>query len=335
MVLNSVLELGKVPLVTRVTCLSSTFLSVVFWIVRYSSLSSSVTADPTNGVPSLPERDANVPSLTMVASKPVYLLWTLFTASFVASNILSLVMSLSIIFFGGRYLERIFSSKEFLKFLAVIVLASNTVLLSGVSVMAILTHDASWLDMPIYGSNALHAGVLVAFKQQIPEHTVSIAKSPVKMRVRHLPMLFLMATVVSVPVLGYVHLCQATLGFLSSWIYLRFYKTSVPDLGAQTLLLRGDASETFALSQFFPEVLQPPVERIAHYVYESFLSLGVVKPLGSTVDDYAEAGRKTAGTGVGRAEAERRRALALKALDDHLTKDTAVTVSDLPPQVTH
>lgn len=145
-----------------------------------------------------------------------------------------------------------------------------------------------------------------------------------------------MTTVLCIPVLGYIQAIQAVLGFFSSWIYLRFYKTSAPDLGATMMSLRGDASETFALSQFFPEALQPFVDRFANLGYDFFLSTGLLSPLGTILDDpSADFGRRSMGPAVGRAEAERRRTVALKALDIHLTRDAPVAVADLPPQVGH
>jgi hypothetical protein len=96
---------------------------------------------------------------------------------------------------------------------------------------------------------ALQAGLLVAFKQLVPEHTISIFKGVVKIRVKHFPVLFLLANTISGPLFGTdVAVVLAWIGFLSSWIYLRFYKRTFPDLGSnQAPSLKGDASETFAL----------------------------------------------------------------------------------------
>lgn len=314
---------------TRVACLSSVVLSILYWTVKYTPVLRITQASGAA------ESGANVPFLTIVPDSPLYLLWTVLTASFVSSNIVSLVASLATIFFGGKYLERVTSSREFAKLLMVTVLIPNTILLSTVLALSGLTQQESWLHLSIFGATAVQAGIIVAFKQQIPEHTVSIYKSPAKIRVRHLPILFVLATVLSIPVLGYIQMLQALLGFFSSWIYLRFYKTSSPDLGAPMMSLRGDASETFALSQFFPEALQPSVDRIANLGYDVFLSVGILKPFSSVFEESNELGRRSAGPVVGRAEAERRRTVALKALDIHLTRDVPVAISELPPQVGH
>jgi hypothetical protein len=101
----------------------------------------------------------------------------------------------------------------------------------------------------ICGGVALQAGFLVAFKQLVPEHTVTLFKGIVKVRVKHFPSLFLLVNTLSGPIFGTdVAAILAWLGFLSSWTYLRFYKRSFPDLGSsQAPSLKGDASEIFAM----------------------------------------------------------------------------------------
>lgn len=101
----------------------------------------------------------------------------------------------------------------------------------------------------ICGGVALQAGFLVAFKQLVPEHTVTLFKGVVKVRVKHFPALFLLVNTLSGPIFGTdVAAVLAWLGFLSSWTYLRFYKRSFPDLGSnQAPSLQGDASEIFGM----------------------------------------------------------------------------------------
>lgn len=101
----------------------------------------------------------------------------------------------------------------------------------------------------ICGGVALQAGFLVAFKQLVPEYTVTIFKGIVKIRVKHFPAIFLLVNTLSGPIFGTdVAAVLAWLGFLSGWTYLRFYKRSFPDLGSnQAPSLKGDASETFAM----------------------------------------------------------------------------------------
>lgn len=157
------------------------------------------------------------------------------------------------------------------------------------------------------------------------------------MRVKHFPALFLLLNTLSGFIIGTdTAAILAWLGLLTSWTYLRFYKRQ-PDLtGTSTtgLGIKGDASETFAFACLFPDVMQPPIAFVADQIYALLVAVKVLRPFSD--DDIAsgnqqvlargEAGLPTllsnqrgASRGSGkREEAERRRALALKALDQRL-----------------
>lgn len=94
-------------------------------------------------------------------------------------------------------------------------------------------------------------------------------------------------------------------GWLVSWFYLRFIKQN------EGMDFRGDRSETFAFSSWFPPFLQPYVAQLSRFVFGIAVKLHILRPWGPSND--METGHVNT-----RAEAERRRALALKALDQRL-----------------
>ena len=125
----------------------------------------------------------------------------------------------------------------------------------------------------------------------------------------------------------------AWLGFLISWTYLRFFRIA-PSLSATTggenaPTVKGDASETFAFAEFFPEPLRTPVAAVADRIWEVLLLVKICSPFSQedleTAHEQAQARAEgglpsfmhSKGSGR-REEAERRRALALKALDQRL-----------------
>lgn len=190
----------------------------------------------------------------------------------------------------------------------------------------------------IGGGVAIQASFLVAFKQLVPEHSIAILKGLVKMRVKHFPALFLLLNTLSGIIIGTdTAALLAWLGLLTSWAYLRFYKRQ-PDLtGTSTsgLGIRGDASETFAFACLFPDLMQPPIAFVADQVYALLVAVKVLAPFSD--DDIASGNQQVLARGeaglptllsnqrgggsrgsVRREEAERRRALALKALDQRL-----------------
>ena len=116
---------------------------------------------------------------------------------------------------------------------------------------------------------------------------------------------------------------------------MRFYKrqADLSTTGTGGKELRGDASETFAFASFWPDAIQPPIAAIADGLYNALVAIRVCTPF--TAED-VELGNEQATArgegglpnvldhGAGKAgrnkqeDAERRRALALKALDQRL-----------------
>ena len=191
----------------------------------------------------------------------------------------------------------------------------------------------------ISGGIAIQAGFLVSFKQLVPEHTISLLRSLIRIRVKHLPAIFLIANTFSGFALGTdTAMMLAWLGFLTSWAYLRFYRVT-PTLststgqGAGSEGIRGDASDTFAFAYFFPDAVHAPVAKISEVVYDALVAVRVCTPFSpedvEASNEQAQARGETGlpsllntngrGRGGGRREeAERRRALALRALDARL-----------------
>jgi hypothetical protein len=133
--------------------------------------------------------------------------------------------------------------------------------------------------------------------------------------------------------------------FMTSWTYLRFYRTSSILTSSATEnapTVRGDASDTFAFAYFFPEPVHTPVAAIADKVYDILTSIGACTPF--TNEDVesgnmqatarAEGGLPSLMSSRGsgrREEAERRRALALQALDQRLHAASSRGSSQPPP----
>ena len=185
----------------------------------------------------------------------------------------------------------------------------------------------------------------------MPEHTVTIFRGAIKIRVKHFPSIFLVANTLSGIIIGTdTALVLAWTGFLTSWTYLRFYKQqeNLSTTGTGSNPLRGDASETFAFAYFWPDMVQPPVAAIADGIYNALVTMRICTPF--SVQD-VETGNEQAsarsegglpslldhsGRRGGRSkqeEAERRRALALKALDQRLHAATANKQAPGAPQV--
>ncbi|KAI1930485.1 hypothetical protein LOZ66_002592 [Ophidiomyces ophidiicola] len=288
--------------------------------------------------------------LVLVPARVLYYPWTLLCSTFVEQNIFTAIISGATIFYGGKYLERSWSSTEFAKFVFVITLLSNTAVVFLYLIGSAITGQPSIAGKSMCGGVAIQAGFLVAFKQLVPEHTVTILRGIVKMRVKHFPAIFLVLNAIGAIVVGtYAMFNLSWLGFLIGWTYLRFYKYQ-PDLSGtstNSLGIKGDASETFAFACFFPDVIQLPISFAADRIYSLFVALRICVPF--SAEDIAsgneqaiargEAGLPSLFNSTGRQEirsmakreeAERRRALALKALDQRLQAASASRIQQTP-----
>jgi membrane associated rhomboid family serine protease len=298
------------------------------------------------------------PWLSLIPGQSFLYPWTLLTASLVEQNIFGLLVNTLTLFFGGRYLERAWGLPEFAKFIVLICAIPNALCFlvylawygmsdSHGALYVCSAATACSADRPrsttISGGIALQSAFLVAFKQLVPEHTVSLLQGTLRMRVKHFPAVFLLANTVAGLVLGTdTAMFLSWFAFLTSWTYLRFYRLSplmtTTTTGGDVPSVRGDASDTFAFAYFFPDPLHAPVAAVADRVYDALVALRVCTPFSDEDVDVgneqasarAEGGgalpltAAAAARGSGRREeAERRRALALKALDQRLHAATA------------
>ncbi|KAF7591390.1 hypothetical protein BBP40_001616 [Aspergillus hancockii] len=341
----------NVPPATRTCLISLLTLSLLYNIARWRQI------DATGGHPLT---TPVIPYLTLVPSQIFYYPWTLLTATLVEQNIFTVLLNAATLFYGGKYLERAWGSREFAKFILIIAVIPNVAIIplyllgtairdgstSGYALFSDIDcttscsfpADSTSLSVTqICGGISIQASFLVAFKQLVPEHTVTIFKGLVKMRVKHFPALFLVLNTFSGIVLGtHVAAILAWLGLLTSWTYLRFFKRQ-PDLtGTSTdgLGTKGDASETFAFACLFPDAIQPPISFVSEQVYSLMVALKICTPFSE--EDIASGNQQVLARGEAglpsllnnqrgglrgtakRDEAERRRALALKALDQRL-----------------
>lgn len=140
-----------------------------------------------------------------------------------------------------------------------------------------------------------------------------------KARVKSLPVLYLTLSTV-LCIIGFQ--CPWILvqfGWFFGWVYLRFYKKNINEsFGGQDTY--GDRSETFSLVSWFPPFLHYPVSLLGNFVFTWASRLHLIPSAGSDVE---LGGYGQLPAGMARAEAERRRAMALKALDQRLANNSS------------
>ncbi|BGP47508.1 hypothetical protein JCM10450v2_003363 [Rhodotorula kratochvilovae] len=269
------------------------------------------------------------PWLVLVPGNVIWAPWTLLTSAFVETNLIEFLISVLTLPLAARYLERVWGAQELVKFVIATVVASNviTVIVSVVE-SVVLGNKALFLYGTSYhGLMALQVGFLVAFTQLIPEHQVQIFGGLAKMRVKSLPMLYVTFSNIAC-VIGYQSpYILIQFGWLVSWFYLRFFKYN------EGVDFRGDRSETFAFHNWFPPFIQKYVTIATTFAFNLAVRFRLLPAWGLD----PESGVPGSGSGYAqvpggqRAEAERRRQLALEALDRRMAAPPPPSASVATP----
>ncbi|KAG1828106.1 eukaryotic integral membrane protein-domain-containing protein [Suillus variegatus] len=258
--------------------------------------------------------------LTLVPGTSLFFPWTFATSALVEISIIELIISLLVIPASLAYFERLWGTVETLKFIIVCVTGPNIIGCAFNWIEFAVTRNAELFlyGMEYHGQMALFISLLVSFTQVIPEHQVQILGF-IKARVKRFPMAYLTFSTI-MTLLGFQSpYILIQFGWFVSWVYLRFYKRNVGDsLGG--VVSYGDRSETFALTSWFPPFLHTPLSLLGNTVYKLATRLHL---LPTSVPHDIESGGYSQVPGGARAEAERRRALALKALDQRLANSSS------------
>lgn len=304
---------ANLPPVTRILLPALIFQSILGMAIRFRHATES--------------SEVIIAWLVFLPSHSLYYPWTLITATLVENNLLALAVAALTLFYGGRYLERAWTSAEFIKFLPVASLIPNIICYGILSILYALSGNSDWIKTTIHGTIPLQISFLVAFSQLIPAHTVTIFKGLISVRITRLPILHILGVslLALTPILSVASFFLDVTGFIVSWTYLRFFKQVYPDLQISQSSLRGDNSETFAFDEFFPNPVKPVVTTLSNKIYGLLVMLRICAPV-STTDVSTARGELFTQRGISgsaRAEAERQRNLALKILDQRLNAATA------------
>lgn len=120
----------NIPPVTRILLIGLLAQSVLSAAIRYRQWTEHA--------------DIVIPYLTLVPQLSIIYPWTFLTSTLVESNIFTLAIAGSTLFYGGRYLERAWSSAELAKFLVLVSLIPNLLTFCVMIVLFTLTRNESW-----------------------------------------------------------------------------------------------------------------------------------------------------------------------------------------------
>jgi len=247
---------------------------------------------------------------------PKFRIWTFATHSFMETHWWHALVDIVIINLYGKLLEPLWGTIEMINFYLLV----NTV--AGIATSFIyvmlygLTFDPSFLfEIRIHGLPGYIAAFSVAVKQIMPDHV--LLNLPLgKIRNRHVPILVLLLAII-VNIFGGVSGTYPWLfgmGLLTSWTYLRFYQK-------HNNKTKGDSTDHFMFASFFPEPISPVVAVVANTVFSLLVRMKVCKRQVHRYNMAAPSGSITVSLpGTNAEDAERRRQIALKALNERLSK---------------
>ncbi|WFD33496.1 hypothetical protein MCUN1_000309 [Malassezia cuniculi] len=245
------------------------------------------------------------PYLVIVPGESYIFPWTLISAALCETTIIEFIISAISVPLASQYLERQWGATELLNFSVIVVGVSNAIAWIAAVALYIVTGSSQVLNGTQYhGMQALQTGYLVAFVQLVPQNQVQLLGGRYSVSVKDLPMLYVGLSNVMCIIGRTSPFILIQFGWLVSWVYLRFYQRNAH--GG-----RGDCSDSFAFIHWFPPFVHPVVSVIARTVY------GVCRKLRLVPEHTPMLGEPEIGLQLNsRAEAERRRALALAALDN-------------------
>ncbi|XP_059628300.1 rhomboid-like protein 19 [Cornus florida] len=245
--------------------------------------------------------------LALIPAKTIPFAWNLITAGYIEQSVYGVVISTVGLLFIGKLLEPIWGSREFFKFIFIVnLLTSACIFITAISLYYI-TRRETYLYMPLSGFHGVLSGFLVGIKQLIPDQELPL----LRIKAKWLPPLALLP---SIGISFFVtestkYLPTMIFGTYVSWIYLRYLQRN-PETK-----LRGDPSDEFAFSTFFPEFLRPVIDPIASIFDRMFCGRS----------ESSEARGYTLGTtslpGSDTIEASRRRERGARALEERLAAE--------------
>ncbi|KAJ2444424.1 hypothetical protein GGF42_006308 [Coemansia sp. RSA 2424] len=317
-----ILYARALPLVTKAASVTYLVLSLTAILLRFRS-----TVDLDSG--SDPSYLASQDPARLLILRPGFIAsypWTILTSAFVETNVVFLLFGLAALVAVGSFLERQWGARSFGLFVLVTTtVPALTAALVAIALYAVRgsAHSGILYATHIGGLAGLVSGFAVGLKQLMPEYSVKLFGGALSFRMNELPGVYTLVAPIMFTLLGDLgSVLLVNIGFLEAFVYLRFYRRE----GS----LSGDRSEAFAFATFFPEFVQPLIARLSNALYGAAVACKVITSDEGYRQQNAdlEAGRggddqelRAASAPVAMPEdsdADRRRAIAAKALDMRL-----------------
>uniref|UniRef100_A0ACD5UKS7 Uncharacterized protein n=1 Tax=Avena sativa TaxID=4498 RepID=A0ACD5UKS7_AVESA len=253
--------------------------------------------------------------LALIPARTIPFAWNLITAGYVEQTIPGVIISIIGLLLFGKLLEPLWGTKELSKFVFIVNFSTSMCVFVTAIVLYYVTQQESYLYTPLSGFYGVLSGLLVGIKQLMPDQELNLFV--LKIKGKWIPSLVaLISVVVSFFVNDLVSYLPVILfGIYMSWVYLRYFQKRL-ETG-----LKGDPSEEFSFSSFFPAFLRPVLDPIASIFHRLLCGRS------DRADSRGQTLETSSLTGSDSTEANRRRERGQRALEQRLAEKLAAVRS--------
>ncbi|XP_008236446.1 PREDICTED: rhomboid-like protein 19 [Prunus mume] len=246
--------------------------------------------------------------LALIPARTIPFVWNLLTAGYIEQSVYGVVASTLGLLFIGKLLEPVWGSREFLKFIFVVNFLTSICTFITAIALYYITMNENYLYLPLSGFYGVLSGFLVGIKQIIPDQELPL----LKIKSKWLPSLSLLLSIAISfwTAQSATYLPILIFGTYISWIYLRYWQRK-PETK-----LKGDPSDDFAFSTFFPEFLRPVIDPVASIFHRMLCGRFEAS---SESQGYTLGGTTLPGSDP--IEASRRRERGARALEERLAAE--------------
>ena len=154
----------NIPPVTRALLITLTFQSILSAAIRYRQWTENA--------------HIIIPYLTLVPQLSLAFPWTFLTSTLVEGNIFTIAISAATLHYGGRYLERAWSSKELAKFMVLVSLVPNFLTFCTLFIFFAVTRNENWTYVSLAVSHYAAIPMRASFRKELLTNGVFYSDLP-------------------------------------------------------------------------------------------------------------------------------------------------------------
>lgn len=315
---DSIFSFGRIPTATRIITGAYLALTVTLYITRHYMFNGS-PGDYTTF------KEVVNPTVQLIPSEVLKYPYALITSNLIDTDCWKFIVTLINLLLGGSFIERNWdSTEEMFKFVLGIGTLTNLINVVITICLSFILPGVR-LDVPLDGNYTIIIGFPIIYKQLLPETTIINFKWPFKKNFRFKLLPIFITSFMTVMQLVWFHhfadLLSIWISFICCWVYLRFYQQLPVTTLDEDNSVKGDASDTFELIYFFPDITKPLLRPVFNFTYDLFTTqTGIITPFDlNDIDKGNDIAIKRGAKKITSSTEDRRRQLALQVLQERMS----------------